>query len=405
MESLLIQNRTLTAREWAFDALVAVCAFGFCCAQALFASTALVVRDEMWRSLVGYVTAIPPAPVFLALALTTLPLLLRRISPWLVYLFVLVLFLGVQDAFRGYSMSLAGPMVALFTIGSVRPRGETLAAALVGVAAMLFASIPVESEGVALLFRMQNVTYLAAAALAGYALRMHREVLAAAEERAAEAERSREEEAVRRVAEERVRIARELHDITAHSLTAVSIQAAAAERLVDRDPQVAKEAIATVRATAKDSLDEIRAMIGVLRDDEGAETSPTQGTERMEDLVRYLEEAGLSVSYETDGYDRADVPKYLDVAVFGIAREAVTNVVRHAKAKHADVRLERTRDGVRLIVEDDGVGIPDAHGGGHGLEGMAERTALLHGTFSARRRSQGGTSVVAVIPFDGKDAQ
>lgn len=404
MESLLVQNKSLSAREWAFDAVVAACALAFCCAQAYLTSTTLVVHDELWRSMVGYVTAVPPFPVFLALALTTLPLVLRRISPWLVYLFVLIVFLGVQDQFRGYSMSLAGPMVALFTIGSLRPRNETLVASLIGVLAMAFASIPVESEGVASFFRVQNMTYLVASALAGYALCMHREYLEAAEARAAEAERSREEEATRRVAEERVRIARELHDITAHSLTAVSIQAAAAERLIDRNPQAAKDAIATVRATAKGSLDEIRSMIGVLRDDEGAETAPTRGTERMEDLVRYLEKAGIETTFAEDGYDRDSVPKYLDVALFGIAREAVTNVVRHAHARRAAVRLERTAAGVRLTVEDDGVGLPEAREGGHGIEGMAERTALLNGTFSARQRQGGGTVVRADIPLEGKEA-
>ena len=84
MESLLVQNKSLSAREWAFDAVVAACALAFCCAQAYLTSTTLVVHDEHWRSMVGYVTAVPPFPVFLALALTTRPLVLRRISPWLV---------------------------------------------------------------------------------------------------------------------------------------------------------------------------------------------------------------------------------------------------------------------------------------------------------------------------------
>ena len=132
MESILIQNKSLTAREWGFDVLVAVCAFAFCCAQAFFASSTLVVRDEMFRSMVGYVTTVPPLPVFLSLALTTLPLVLRRVSPWLVYLFTIVTFLGVQGEFRGYSMSLAGPLVALFTVGCLRPRAETAIAAAIG---------------------------------------------------------------------------------------------------------------------------------------------------------------------------------------------------------------------------------------------------------------------------------
>lgn len=404
MESILIQNKSLTAREWGFDVLVAVCAFAFCCAQAFFASSTLVVRDEMFRSMVGYVTTVPPLPVFLSLALTTLPLVLRRVSPWLVYLFTVVTFLGVQGEFRGYSMSLAGPLVALFTVGCLRPRAETAIAAVIGAAAMFFSSIPVESTGVALLFRLQNVTYLIAAALAGYAVRMHREYLEAAEQRAAQAERSREEEAVRRVAEERVRIARELHDITAHSLTAVSIQAAAAERLVDRDPQAAKEAIATVRATAKSSLDEIRSMIGVLRDDNGAETAPTQGTERLGDLARYLEEAGVRTELDVAGYDRAAVPVFIDVALFGIAREAATNMVRHAKASSATIRLRTEGGRALLTVEDDGVGIaPPRRDTGHGLQGMAERTSLLNGAFAAEDRPGGGTVVRADIPVEGRE--
>ena len=403
MESILIQNKSLTAREWGFDVLVAVCAFAFCCAQAFFASSTLVVRDEMFRSMVGYVTTVPPLPVFLSLALTTLPLVLRRVSPWLVYLFTVVTFLGVQGEFRGYSMSLAGPLVALFTVGCLRPRAETAIAAAIGAVAMFFSSIPVESTGVALLFRLQNVTYLIAAALAGYAVRMHREYLEAAEQRAAQAERSREEEAVRRVAEERVRIAREVHDITAHSLSAVTIQAAAAERLIDLNPAAAKEAIADIRSVSKSSLDEIRSLIGVLRGDEAAEHAPAEGTERMGDVVSFLQRAGIEVDFDESDYDKAQVPAFVDMALFSLARESATNAVRHAHAAHICIELASSPSKAVLVFSDDGVGMGSGvreHAEGHGLEGMGERIEALNGAFTIESEPGRGCTIRAEVPLE-----
>ena len=225
--------------------------------------------------------------------------------------------------------------------------------------------------------------------------------MAETERRALEAERSREEEAARRVEEERVRIAREVHDITAHSLSAVSIQAAAAERLVDRDPAAAKKAIATARTTAKDALEEIRGMIGVLRaGDPAAETEPTAGTERLDDLAAYLRRAGVDVVLDAGGYDRAAVPAFVDVALYGIAREAATNIVRHAGARSATMRLFTGPSGACLTVEDDGRGAAaETDGHGHGIAGMAERVGLLGGSFSAGPRPRGGFRVEARIPL------
>ena len=159
---------------------------------------------------------------------------------------------------------------------------------------------------------------------------------------------------------------RQVHDITAHSLSAVSIQAAAAERLVDRDPAAAKKAIATARTTAKDALEEIRGMIGVLRaGDPAAETEPTAGTERLDDLAAYLRRAGVDVALDAGGYDRAAVPAFVDVALYGIAREAATNIVRHAGARSATMRLFTGPSGACLTVEDDGRGAA-AETDGHG---------------------------------------
>jgi signal transduction histidine kinase len=261
--------------------------------------------------------------------------------------------------------------------------------------------------------------YFALAVFMGISVRSYRRYRNEAEQRIEEAAAIREKDAEKAVEAERVRIARELHDITAHSLSAIGIQAAAAERIVDLDPQLAKEAIQNIRSTAKDSLAEIRAMIGVLRGEgEAAENRPTHGTEHIGELVQYLESAGISVTCNQSHYRREAVPLYIDVAVFGIAREAVTNIVKHAHAKHVDITLHATEDLVTLMVVDDGQGMggsyahnasfyddPALHvgGGGHGLQGMAERTNLLGGGFGAYDVKGGGFAVVVRLPFHEKE--
>ena len=266
---------------------------------------------------------------------------------------------------------------------------------------------PEQSRILTQLTVFQNMALALAAAFAGYALHEHQERTRAIEERAIAAERGRDAEARRRVEAERVSIAREVHDITAHSLSAVSIQAAAAERLVDRDPAAAKEAIAEVRRTAKGALEEIRAMIGVLRAGEGpAETTPTQGTDRMGDLVSYLEGADIEVTLDETAYDRACVPAFIDVALFGIAREAATNIVRHAGARRATLALSTKREGfAELVVDDDGKGLaaPAAAAGHHGLLGMRERARLLQGTFSAFPSPLGGVRIAVSVPLSQKE--
>ena len=294
MENFLVNNRPMAPKDWAVDVAVMLAAFLFGCGQLMLTASSIVIPDLELRQYLGIVNVVPDTSVFVALALTTLPLAARRRFPWPVFLFVLITFLGLQGAFRGFSLTVVGPVVALYTIACERGRTEAAVAVALAVAGVLFADAPSRTASLAFFTRFQNVALLAAAALAGYAYRTHRAYVAETERRALEAERSREEEAARRVEEERVRIAREVHDITAHSLSAVSIQAAAAERLVDRDPAAAKKAIATARTTAKDALEEIRGMIGVLRaGDPAAETEPTAGTERLDDLAAYLRRAGV----------------------------------------------------------------------------------------------------------------
>ena len=408
MDKLFRQNQAFAATDWLIDAVIALGAFGFACLQLTLAVN-LLIPDDFMRRLMGIQAMVPTAMTVAAIALTTLPLVLRRKFSWAVFAWTLLSWCALQVELNGIALSVVGPLVALFTVASTRPRGEAVAACALAAAVFLFAPAPPDQSRILTqLTAFQNATLALAAAFAGYGLREHQERTRAIEERALAAERTRETEARRRVEEERVSIAREVHDITAHSLSAVSIQAAAAERLVERDPAAAKEAIAEVRRTSKAAHEEIRAMSGVLRTGEGpAETAPTEGTERMADLVAYLEGAGVQASLAMEGYDRTVVPAFIDVALYGIAREAVTNIVRHAGASEAFVEL--TADGAagcaRLAVEDDGRGLAgaDVSGDHHGLLGMRERARLLHGAFVAAERAQGGTRIEVSIPLAQKE--
>lgn len=407
MKNFLVDKRSLTLKDWLIDVAVAVAAFLFGCGQLMLTASSFIIPDLALRQYLGTVNVVPTLSVFVALALTTLPLVLRRRYSWPVFLFVMVTFLELQSSFRGFSLTIIGPVVALYTIASERSRKEALIAAVLAVGGLLVVGMSAQTASLVFFTRFQNVAFVVAAVLAGYAYRTYRAYVVETERRALEAERTREEEAARRVEEERVRIAREVHDITAHSLSAVSIQAAAAERLVDRDPAAAKQAIAAARVTAKDALEEIRGMIGVLRHvGEAADTEPTTGTERMSDLILYLERAGVDAALDERGYDRASVPAYVDVALYGIAREAVTNIVRHAAASTACLRLTSDVAAARLSVEDDGCGAeaPEAIGPpqGHGIAGMAERVGLLGGMFSAGPKSGGGFRVDVRIPLSGE---
>ncbi len=406
MDALLGKTEKLTATDWLLDGVVACGAFGFGCLQFTLAVN-LLIPDEFMRRLMGIQVMVPTTFSLGAIALTTAPLVVRRRLPWVAFVGCIVAWALLQSQLNGIALSVVGPLVALFTLAASRPRGEAIVAfALLAVLLLVAPPPPDQSRILTQLTLFQNGALGLAAAFAGYALREHQERARAIEERAAAAERTRETEARRRLEAERVSIAREVHDITAHSLSAVSIQAAAAERLVERDPVAAQAAIAEVRSTAKEALEEIRAMIGVLRSGEGpAETAPTEGTDRMADLVGYLEGAGIETSLAMEGYDRARVPAYIDVALFGIAREAATNIVRHAGAARAAIVLA-VEDGAvaRLVVDDDGRGPGSvAESGHHGLVGMAERVRLLHGTFAATESPWGGFRIAAAVPLASKE--
>ena len=409
MDSVLIHNKEMTPRDWAIDVAVAMAAFAFGAVQ-LMVSASLILPDETLRRMLGIEAVVPATSSFIALALTTFPLVARRKSPWLVFVFTLVVFVGLQNTFHGSTLAVFGPMVALFTIVVECSRVEMAIACVASALGLAAATYGGTSAALWFWAYVQNLVLMAASALGGLAVCAHRDSVRATEQRAEEAERTREEVAARRVEEERVRIAREIHDITAHSLSAVSIQTAAAERLIERDPAAAKEAVSLAHKTAKEALEEIRAMIGVLRTgDSSAETTPTEGTARLMDLADYLQEAGVTATLDVSGYNREATPAFIDIALFGIAREATTNIVRHAHAKNASIVLESDGAKAMLTVRDDGDGSMGAADGvpstgGHGVDGMKERAKLLGGTLDAGPLSSGGFRVRASIPVGDSSA-
>lgn len=408
MDSFLKSARSMTPKDWAVDIAVAAGAFAVACVQLMLSVSSIIVPDLALRQFLGLVNIVPEFRVFVALAVTTFPLVLRRAFPWPVAAFVLVAYFALQSAYSSIALSPAGLLVALFTLAAQRPIGEAVLAAVLAAAGSLLFPAASNTPSLGFFMQVQNLGLIAAATAAGYAYRVHRAYVEATEQRAAEAERTREEEAARRVEEERVRIAREVHDITAHSLSAVSIQTAAAERLIDSDPAAAKEAIAAARATAKSALEDIRGMIGVLRHGDAAETAPTAGTDRLGDIALYLEKAGVRCRVDDAGYDRPQIPTHVDLALFAIAREAATNIVKHARASEAAFAL-RSGDGVAsMSIHDDGRGcgaplqagsLPAAKdGAGNGLAGMAERARLLGGSLEAGDAPEGGFSIRVSIP-------
>jgi len=233
-------------------------------------------------------------------------------------------------------------------------------------------------------------------------VRGRRAAQAVARERAAAAERARADEARRRRGEERLRIARELHDVLAHDISLINVQAGVALHLLDERPGQARDALAAIKHASKDALGELRSVLEALRTDEHAPRAPTAGLARLGDVVDGAAAAGLAIETEIEG-EPAPLPAAVDLAALRIVQEALTNVIRHAGAARAAVRLRYERAALLVEVADGGRGAAadgaGQDGGGNGIAGMAERAASLGGTLEAGPRPGGGFRVRARLPL------
>ncbi|MEU6315903.1 sensor histidine kinase [Streptomyces sp. NPDC047014] len=296
-------------------------------------------------------------------------------------------------------------VIALFTVASRTDRPTTWRIGLLTMAGL---------TGVAMLagplpwYAQENIGIFAwtgMAAAAGDAVRSRRAFVDAIRERAERAERTRDEEARRRVAEERLRIARDLHDVVAHHIALVNVQAGVAAHVMDKRPDQAKEALAHVRDASRSALNELRATVGLLRQsgDPEAPTEPAPGLAVLDALVDTFRHAGLPVEVilQLDGEPGA-LPAAVDLAAYRVIQEALTNVRKHAGAgARAEVSVVRVGPSVEITVLDDGgaeTGAAPDPGGGHGLLGMRERAGALGGTCSAGPRFGGGYRVHATLP-------
>ena len=246
--------------------------------------------------------------------------------------------------------------------------------------------------------------WMAAAILFGDAMRSRRELASEAEARAQAAERTREEEARRRVTEERLAIARELHDVVAHTVALINVQAGVAAHVFDSNPTAARAALGHVRDATHATLNELRAMVGVLREraDGSVPLEPTRGLDGLDDLVARVQRAGLEVTLQRRGQAHA-LPPHVDLAAYRIFQEALTNVLSHNGPSRVDVELDYgTRElALRVTNEAGPLQAPSRPSSGHGITGMRERAAAIGGSLEAGPRPGGGFEVRATLPLNG----
>ncbi len=243
----------------------------------------------------------------------------------------------------------------------------------------------------------------------GDSMRTRRAYFAQLEERAARLEKEREAQAKVAVAAERARIARELHDVVAHNVSVMVVQADGAAYVLDAAPDQAKKALETISSTGRQALAEMRRLLGVLRTgehQEGGEYVPQPDVEQIKELVEQCRSSGLPVDFRIEGTPRP-LPSGVELTAYRIVQEALTNTRKHGGPNAgASVRLVYFDDGLGLLIEDDGQGAPHelyedggADGQGHGLIGMRERVGMVGGTLDAGPRPGGGFRISALLPL------
>lgn len=298
---------------------------------------------------------------------------------------------------RGYPNSpvWATGWIALAALSWRTSRRVALTGAVAMLVVLSLAAVLAGSDG--LLLPAIFTGWAAAAVFGSDALHSRRSYLAGLRERALFLERTREEEARRRVAEERLRIARDLHDSVAHAMATINVQAGAARHVLARRPEAAGEALAVIQRASGDVLDELAAMLTVLRDDtRQADRAPVPGARDIARLAEATTASGLAVALSVTGPVEA-VPGVIGTAAYRVVQESLTNVLRHSRATAARVRLVCGPDGsVLLEIGDDGPGAPQASGGtGVGIRGMRERVVSTGGKFQAGPAAGGGFLVRA----------
>ena len=306
--------------------------------------------------------------------------------------------------FAGGPVYLA-PLVPLYSIAQRGDRRRTWITVVATIVVLMPFALLNEHPGRNFVYFLAFAGWISGAVFLGTAHFSRRAYLAELEQRARYLEETREEEARRRVAEERLRIARDLHDVIAHGIATIHMQSGAALHVLDRQPEQAKPALTAIKQLSKQTLDELRSTVGVLRDDEDAPLAPTPGLDQLDTLIDNARGAGVTVNVDCEPRP-APLPVAVDVAAFRIVQEALTNVMRHAGSNvTATVTVRHSADEVRVEVVDDGRGAASSadaeRSAGHGIAGMSERAITVGGHVAAGPHPGGGFRVLAQLPLSG----
>ncbi|WP_218040303.1 sensor histidine kinase [Actinomadura sp. WMMB 499] len=357
-----------------------------------------------------------PGAVLLAAA--HVPLVLIRLRPGIGLAALVVLVLPYHLLQYQHHALVPAEVVALFAYAVLGRRVRIVLGVVAGLLLVCVVGMAMRAGGSGVREQIAVIEAVVAVVIAVQVWRSHRVRLAAITERAERAERTREEEARRRVAEERLRIARDLHDLLAHSITVIGVQAGAAAHLVRGDRPLDRaelaDALASIAATCRDARTELRGTLQVLRGTDVSEQGTLPGLDGIAELVAAARGSGIRIAFldEAAGPDGDRPPPEVGVAAYRIVQEALTNVVKHAGAATADVSLTRADGALVVRVADDGRGAPagPAHrqpgaaarpeGGsaGFGVLGMIERARSIGGTLDAGPAAGGGFTVTATLP-------
>ena len=341
------------------------------------------------------------------LTLAFVPLLWRRTRPVLSFATVLVAatlqWKIEQQAWvvapdEGMLQVWFALLIAFYSVAAHGPPRSAAVAGLVGAAVQIANDLPQLLTGVTTLDHTVPGWFILGAAWGlGYALRGRQIQVEALAGRNARLERERELEAMAAAAAERARIARELHDVVAHHLSVMVVQAQAATRVLEGEESSAREALGAVDATGRQALVEMRRLVGMLREGAGDGLAPQPGLGQLDALIAQFRGAGLPVETTVAGEPRALSPG-VDLAAYRIVQEALTNVLKHAGPARARVTLRYAEDEMELEVTDDGRGPPHGVVGGHGLAGMRERVAVFDGMLESGSVDPRGFRVRARLP-------
>lgn len=367
----------------------------------------LVCVSAMCTDMVRSENGQPSALGVAVIVASALPILLRRRRPVWAFALTMGLIFPVLEI-PCAAMTVAFPaMVCAYTLAQLLGRGVAAVAAFGAMPTVLLMLQIYSPYALIGWDTTKNLAFVALPLALGVASHDRRAHTKALVERAEAAERSREEEALRRVGEERLRIARDVHDVVAHAMVAINVQAGVGAHLLERDPEQARSTLRDIKRVSGAALGDLRSMLGLLREgdepDEAGSSAPTRPTQSMagiEDLRESLGAAGVRIDIDLDPAIEA-LPATVGATGYRIVQEALTNVMRHVGPTSAQVRATLHEDVLRIEVDNDqGLGRTplDRTGTGNGLRGMRERAVAVGGSLDAGPRDGGGWRVAASLP-------